>query len=245
MQNRYVLFSLMAVFLALFIYGCGGGSYSYTPPVATCSDTDGGNVIDVAGVVTVTTNGVTTTYTDTCAAADRIGEYYCTSGNISGYSGQYCPSGRCVNGACTAVAPPQTCSDSDGGNNINLSGTVTITNSSGSFTFTDNCASSSIVNEQYCSGNNVATAQGYCPNGQVCSNGVCTTTPDSCSDSDGGINTGVFGTISGVYWGAPFSITDYCQDANVIVENYCNNNAPYNQLARCPMNQTCQGGVCV
>lgn len=248
MQKRYILFSLMVVSLLLFIYGCvGGGSY-VPPPVPTCSDTDGGIRYDVAGVATVSLNGINTTYSDTCISGSTVGEYYCAYG-ASYFTTYACPSGRCVNGACTAVAPPQTCSDTDGGNNINLSGTVTITNSSGSFTFTDSCASSSIVNERYCSGNNVVTAQGFCLAGQVCSNGVCTAPQAStCTDSDGA-NYNTQGTVSVTNASGSYSFTDYCYGPNGVwlYEYLCSSNKTVTSIAGtlCTSGYSCSNGACV
>ena len=44
---------------------------------------------------------------------------------------------------------------------------------------------------------------------------------NSCSDSDGGIVPGVFGTVSGYYKNKPYSNSDYCVDSGAVLEYYC------------------------
>ena len=64
---------------------------------------------------------------------------------------------------------PVICVDSDGGNNPNIKGTVTI----GSQTYTDICASGTTLKEHYCSNNQLQTSVITCPTGSICQNGVC------------------------------------------------------------------------
>jgi hypothetical protein len=45
--------------------------------------------------------------------------------------------------------------------------------------------------------------------------------PNSCADSDGGLNYFVRGTITGSVGGLPYTVTDSCQDSSVLLEFYC------------------------
>jgi len=174
MQKKYLFFIIGISLIIALVAGCGGGG-GISP--STCTDSDNGQNILVAGQVKVTSDGTTTTYNDACKTDTVVGEYYCVAGSYSAYNSSRCPVGyACQNGACVTTSPPPI--------------------------------------------------------------------QDSCTDSDGGIFTNVFGTISGVYWGAPFSVNDYCESSDIIAEGYCSNNAPNSQFVRCPLNQTCQGGVC-
>ncbi|HYD03540.1 MAG TPA: hypothetical protein VEC16_04530 [Alphaproteobacteria bacterium] len=44
---------------------------------------------------------------------------------------------------------------------------------------------------------------------------------NNCSDTDGGNNKGIFGTISGLFGGAPYSFDDVCTGEESITEYYC------------------------
>src|SRR3989344_3071384 len=66
------------------------------------------------------------------------------------------------------------CKDSDNGQNIYTKGTATATNSSGTFSFTDYCVSSTYVKEYYCQNNQALSANLYCSKGCLSYNGACT-----------------------------------------------------------------------
>ncbi|MFH1182354.1 MAG: hypothetical protein V1702_05320, partial [Candidatus Woesearchaeota archaeon] len=53
-----------------------------------------------------------------------------------------------------------------------------------------------------------------------CSGGACTQQDDSCTDSDGGYNWFVPGTVSGYYYSYPYSYDDFCADDGVTVGEY-------------------------
>jgi hypothetical protein len=78
-----------------------------------------------------------------------------------------------------------------------------------------------------------------------CSNGTCTGPPDSCSDTDG-FNTLVQGTVSGYYFGSPYSYTDWCVTNSSVAEWYCSGTHAYNVTLNCiNATTTCLDGACV
>ncbi|MEM2908973.1 MAG: hypothetical protein QXT05_03060 [Candidatus Bilamarchaeaceae archaeon] len=93
-----------------------------------------------------------------------------------------------------------------------------------------------------------------CCEGLVCNaNGVCVPpTQDYCTDSDGGINYNVSGTVRARYGGVEQSGTDYCTErigtlvaynVPVLIEFYCDDNGRMkNTTYTCP--QGCENGAC-
>ncbi|MBI5224201.1 hypothetical protein HY990_07315 [Candidatus Micrarchaeota archaeon] len=71
----------------------------------------------------------------------------------------------------------------------------------------------------------------------------------SCSDSDGGLTTGVHGRINYTYNTAGFSTTvltpDFCRDSKTVVEHYCLVNLPAGTDITCGTGFTCRDGACV
>ncbi|MEM7824972.1 MAG: endo alpha-1,4 polygalactosaminidase [Candidatus Aenigmatarchaeota archaeon] len=63
----------------------------------------------------------------------------------------------------------------------------------------------------------------------------------SCSDTDGGINTNLKGTVSGYYHGRSYNYTDYCIN-NIINEYYCDGNRWRVGQYNCPYG--CSNGMC-
>lgn len=69
---------------------------------------------------------------------------------------------------------------------------------------------------------------------------------NSCSDTDGGFFELIFGTVSGLFEGSPYSNADYCSDNSTLVENYCSGDLSYSANVNCVGNYTgCSGGVCI
>ena len=144
--------------------GCSNGAcINATTP---CVDTDGGKNFDVKG----TTSKGTLSYTDYCGSGNNLFENYCDAdGNIQTNFLYSCPNG-CSDGACINAT---TCTDSDGGLNYYVQGTV----KKGTITSTDYCGAQTsggrqYVLEQYCdSGNNIAQSAYLCS--ALCSNGAC------------------------------------------------------------------------
>lgn len=71
--------------------------------------------------------------------------------------------------------------------------------------------------------------------------------PDSCSDTDGGHNVEVYGTVSGYYNGEPYSYDDYCLDNETIKEYLCLGDRSSSNQQNCVANGTvqCSNGACV
>lgn len=65
------------------------------------------------------------------------------------------------------------CTDTDGGYSIYTKGTLTATNSSGTFTYTDSCVSPSYLKEYYCQSNQAYSTNVYCPAGCLNYYGTC------------------------------------------------------------------------
>jgi hypothetical protein len=134
-----------------------------------------------------------------------------------------------LDGGCksTTTVP---CSDSDGGEVYGTKGTVSGTNSSGSYSEVDTCAGDKL-SEWYCSDDltsawgggytvDCSTISGY----DTCSAGACiqNSTSSSCSDSDSGKDYLTKGTVSGTNDTGSFSETDYCSaGGGSLIERYC------------------------
>ncbi|MFA6486386.1 MAG: hypothetical protein WCT40_03400 [Candidatus Magasanikbacteria bacterium] len=138
--------------------GCRDGAcVPTTTPTYSCSDTDAGNNVFVAGTVTETNliSGQRSIASDVCtpSTTNYLTEYYCNGNNrLVGYS-NVCPDGKnCSNGACvTASSSPVSCTDTDNGRIITAKGTTTRTNADGSQTIhTDHCVNVDTLSESYC-----------------------------------------------------------------------------------------------
>ncbi len=148
---------------------------TYDNSCTDCFDSDGGST-SVKGNATAfaSANGSANVGVDQCLSPTLLREFACYSpgtaysNSITSYN-VTCPGG-CLNGACTTSnSNISTCTDSDGGLNYYLNGTVTLLNNSA----VDSCSSNLSLVEFYCSSNSTYGAQTYyCPSG-VCSNGAC------------------------------------------------------------------------
>jgi len=108
-------------------------------------------------------------YYDHCASATQLNEAYCTKDGKLAASGVTCPNG-CKDGACV-ITNISTCSDSDGGTNYYVKGTITGNLASGDIR-SDMCINSVTLRELFCNSNNIGWPALYdCPNG--CKDGVC------------------------------------------------------------------------
>lgn len=121
---------------------------------------------------------------------------------------------------------PYTCTDTDGGKNIDEKGTITYTNANGEFTATDECVTAITIREFWCDGFNGESYFDECPGS--CSNGACIEgerpedeTP-TCTDTDGGEVYDVRGTITATATdGSVFSRTDWCSTSWNLIEHVC------------------------
>src|SRR3989338_9992524 len=161
----------------------GSGQYSCNiPPTPTptpqpepaiCRDSDNGTDTRIRGT---TTKGEIIR-TDTCDG-NRILEYYCTDNDlyeISQVCDYGCSDGRCNPESTPTPPPASTCTDSDGGKNYNVKGTV-MKGTNEEDRATDVCLTldPTVLAEFYCdSAGNIRSEEYTCPNS--CSDGSCTT----------------------------------------------------------------------
>jgi len=130
-----------------------------------------------------TTNRYSTFY-DHCANDNQLNEAFCMSDGRLGAHGLNCPYG-CRDGACLTSPTNTTCTDSDGGKNYYVQGTITsgttqlvescyLFNSDGSGSPVNECSSSDSrckIHEHWCEGSTIKAEEYKCLYG--CSNGAC------------------------------------------------------------------------
>lgn len=195
--------------------------YQHSCRTRNCTDSDGGIVPNVYGIVRVSIPGApnssSSTYPDYCNGNSTVTEYYCTSPNSTNNAASLvvnCTYG-CSNGRCNTCTP--------------------------------NCAG------KQCGDNGCGGSCGTCYPGQICTGNVCVnqTTP-TCSDTDGGRNFLVRGTVSGILQtGLPYNLTDYCTSGTHILEYLCSGSTPQSYLVGCSApagvgpGYICQNGACV
>ncbi len=133
------------------------------------------------------------------------------------------------------------CFDSDGGLNYNVPGNVT----KGSSTYKDYCGNQqyNYTIEYYCASSESVAEQLYsCPKGQcswdVTGSGACSDDTAPCTDSDGGLNYNVKGSVTN----SLLTHTDYCGNPSLVVENYCDANS---KMVYSTYSCTCSDGACV
>ena len=98
-----------------------------------------------------------------------------------------------------------------------------------------------------CGSNGCGGSCGTCPTGQICSsNGQCVSNNITCTDSDGGINYIVKGTVDYSDFYGSGRVTDLCINSVRLAEYSCNISSGYNYKYteyNCP--NTCSNGSCV
>ncbi|MFA5108595.1 MAG: hypothetical protein WC492_03640 [Candidatus Micrarchaeia archaeon] len=217
-------------------YVCANGVCLTASEATRCTDTDGGNVPTVYGVLNLPTGFVGADY---CLSNGKLVEFYCTADNYAVMetacaSGYVCSGGACVQGAGgTTIA--FTCTDSDNGKNYNLKGVIT--NSSGATLGTDTCYYDGALSEFYCQNGVMQTERYNCPSGYSCSNGACINT---CNDSDGAdyYTVGAVTATNGAY-------NDMCTNTTRLLERICTNGIAASSYYDCPINYACSGGKCI
>ena len=132
--------------------------------VETCYDSDYGLNYTVKGWVNSSVLGWA--WEDTCQNGTTLREGYCDSNNNLSITSYVCS--NCTDGACYALSPTETCTDSDYGLNYTVKGWVN--SSIGGFVM-DSCLNNTVLMERYCDSNNNISNQYYgCAN---CTNGAC------------------------------------------------------------------------
>ncbi|VVC04524.1 Uncharacterised protein [Candidatus Bilamarchaeum dharawalense] len=214
-------------------YECSDGACILSGVPPSCTDSDGGNDIYVKGHLVTESTEVY----DSCVDSSTILEYWCT-GTSETHNTYSCGSGyTCVDGACK-----EECSDSDGGLAYTTLGTVTY----GSSSYTDSCASGTVLKEQYCNAGVPDSVSHTCTAPYpLCSGGKCTmlVLPTTCSDSDGGQDYGTFGTVTRTIGGIPTEYDDVCTSSTMLREYYCSGTSVMNISHSCGV-LGCSSGKC-
>lgn len=242
-------------------------------PAPRCTDSDGGRNYKVKGLTIGVDRNAAIGYRkkdvwDVCAkdSADtlvrdrpdyqnKLFEYSCRDGYFS--SETYTCPGRCEDGACVGVRV-EGCTDSDGGRDVFVAGFAEGPEG-GTYDYCDFTTNlDGNLQEAVCS-NGVAIHESLpCPAGTpYCNRGVCSSKAPVCTDTDGGVNVEIRGTITEPRFPDGPQHTDYCQSMDTkqpldscdgpdcgIREYYCT--TPYYSTTwkdvACPAG--CVGGSC-
>ena len=212
-------------------------------------------------------DGTQKIFTDGCGISSGSGEvgiqhYFCgvTSDNKPHFWSvlKSCYNG-CVDGFC--VLPTNTtCTDSDSYKNYYVKGCLNngvcdqcgLRETNGTLANKDYCKDESncVLFEAYCTPSaqygSYYSEDYKCPNG--CKDGACIKLNNTCTDSDGGKNYYVVGSVTySNNPGQPNDVssinTDYCLDKTNLVEQYCENNNYKSMNYQCP--NGCSGGACI
>jgi hypothetical protein len=138
---------------------CENGVCITVTPISACTDSDGGKNYEVLGTATAGDQAMS----DHCLTDKLIMEKYCDASSIKWLN---CP-GICSNGACIAITPVLTCTDSDSGQNYFVLGSA----SAGNQTLSDHCSTNSTLTEKYCENGQIKAVSYACPYG--CREGRC------------------------------------------------------------------------
>ncbi len=204
-------FSFSEFFKKIFGISMTGGSTNtnntFDGTYLPCTDSDGGENVDVAGVTTgvfvyhptmhfiygtpdhklyeyqAFSGAGETVFYDYCTGAGRLGEAFCNFDGKLNMTELTCPYG-CKDGVCIGTQP---CYDSDGGKDYYTKGTVTHISSS----YTDGCFPSIgsptgvYLHEYHCRTLDGVITVVYtsfsCPSGTTCLNGACVLVSSSSS----------------------------------------------------------------
>jgi len=237
-------------------YQCKNGACKIKP--FNCTDTDNGINASQAGVAKAEFGDGVDVKWDICSG-NTIKEAYCGDKGAS-IATVKCR-GVCKNQSVTFVgniAPGPTeaaycdplaltCTDSDNGQSTGVNGTVTSTNAAGkTIVNKDKCLSKNSVREYYCTAENTSASIALnCTESDICIQGKCTAPqvlPVVCTDSDGGKNFTVKGTITTTH----ANVSDFCLGPNKLAEFYCKN--PYKaviSLTTRMCKEKCSDGTCI
>jgi hypothetical protein len=229
-----------------------------------CSETDGGLDYYQQG----TTTDSAGTYTDECLNVTSLKEWRCDQGTARSTvyrCTDFCSEGRCGGFSLNADHGVYQCTDSDGGMNYTLKGTVNGHEE-------DKCVSSSRLREWYCKNNMPRSTIYHCENG--CDNGVCVqkqaatvlkttatiiywtaastanVTAASNQTGEGAAITGCISTnadginyyVKGVTQAGQGKWTDSCVGGKRIQKYYCSRGKMRSAMSICP--RGCVDGAC-
>jgi hypothetical protein len=206
---------------------------------ATCDDSDGGYAPNVLGTVSwIDRQGKAQQTVDICIG-NKVMEAVCDASGYA-YNGD---TTECLHGCSSGRCNPGACSDSDGGYQPFVTGTVTWTDRQGGLQNTvDVCVGNKVMEA-------VCDANGFAYNGNTteclhgCVDGHCLQT--ICTDSDGGYQSAVFGTVT---WtdrqGVSNSTPDICIGDNILMEAVCDASGFANNATTTVCAYGCADGKC-
>ncbi|MBD3252651.1 hypothetical protein GF386_02890 [Candidatus Pacearchaeota archaeon] len=237
-------------------YSNYGDGYCTNEEIAgNCTDHDGGRYYHWAGYA----ENDTGSYYDTCIDDVDLKEYYCESGVLKSeiYS---CPGG-CEDNQCN-IAASDTCLDLDGGKDVYKAATAENDN----FKLTDYCSFSEnpkgdLYEAICCETDEPIHEKLTCPSDSpYCNKGACSSTKPVCTDSDGGKDTRVKGTVTEPKQFDGPKHTDYCYNVNTkeivseclseysqcgVREYYCSENSPVSGYEDITCPGDCKYGACL
>ncbi len=155
--------------------GCKDGACVKEQPKPTCTDSDGGKDYFVKGTAQDSTSPIL--LTDVCEKNGQLAEMSCDGTGRVVTELHACPNG-CKNGACVKEQPKSTCTDSDGGQDLNIKGTTIGKWSGEQGSYVDYCKDDSELAEYFCEDSptpHVVLQDNVCPNG--CQDGICAPEP--------------------------------------------------------------------
>lgn len=137
------------------------------------------------------------------------------------------------------------CTDSDGGINLEIKGSVKLTSSGSSQTETDKCTENSQITEFSCYENQIATITLDCPIGKTCIDGSCVKTDVAPKNDSGCIGpTSPDPKIKNDTFYNNVKYTDTCVDFRGVKDYYCQNGKVTNLNIECPVGYGCNNGSC-
>lgn len=217
----------------------------------TCSDSDGGDNLALAGTVALTdqANVIIASATDYCIGTSTVvREYSCNSQpNVDPQSYVFkdtpCGAGKiCQNGACAPI--PFICSETDAGADYNQKSTTTLYDVNNNITtkYVDVCYNTSTMHEFYCYNGSVSSSTIQCGWGATCLYGACTSVPFYCMETDAGADYNHKGTTTlyDVKNNLATIYNDVCYSSTSIHEFYCQDESVTSNTVRCD----CSNGKC-
>gem|GEM_PF-2977004 len=140
--------------------------------------------------------------------------------NITCQSGYECDSGSCR-------VTPKKCVDSDGGENLNVTGTVTYMG----IMYTDYCEVGNL-HEYYCTNDKMDGITTFCPKASHCVSGQCVYWPPTCTE---------YATYVKMdpHTGSVVLLQDYCKDNGSLVHYFCEGNVNKSEIIPANATQFC------
>ncbi|MFH1072358.1 MAG: hypothetical protein V1743_02930 [Nanoarchaeota archaeon] len=211
------------------LVGCSNGKCITADTNNSCADTDNGPKYTLQGIVFGYYHQQQYAYIDNCQNTTILREYFCipndTRANNTLVNCQERGFARCRYGECIPYQEPNSCYDTSPGTSI-VPGVISGHLQNESYFLDDKCLDATHMRNYFClpdgRGNNTIID---CANPVLgtngCSNGRCVYEPESCMDSDSGINPPLPGFTEGYFQGNYFLKFDECQSSTAVKESYC------------------------